>query len=315
MTMPEPDRSKSFVFYEPSGIRWRRFIRLVRGGGILTFLALVSALVGVLVTPELPAVVLPDVPHLLPLGHAHELTGDQRAGPDTLGQAGFVTAHPDSPSPSRSPLVLGYYVNWDAASIVSLRLHLGALTHLVPEWLTLQNAQGDVDDTADPSVIRLARTVNLPILALVTNFRDGWRGDELHSLLNDPEARANLVDNVYSNLREHGFAGVNLDFEGLARTDRDQMVRLMQELRAKLRPDGLLLTQSVPARDSAYDLPQLAAVADYLVIMAYDQHSQFGGPGPVASGQWFRDQIAAVRDLPREKLIVGLGNYGYDWAE
>src|SRR5262245_28301411 len=315
MTMPEPVRSKSFVFYEPSGIRWRRFIRLVQGGGILTFLALVSALVGVLVTPELPAVVLPDVPHLLPLGHAHELTGDQHAGPDTLGPAGSATADPDSPSPSGPPLILGYYVNWDAASIVSLRLHLRALTHLVPEWLTLQNAQGDLDDTSDPAVIRLAGSARLPILALVTNFRDGWRADELHALLNNSEARANLVDNVYSNLHEHGFAGVNLDFEGLARTDREQMVQLMRELRAKLHPDALLLTQSVPARDSAYDLPQLAAVADYLVIMAYDQHSQFGMPGPVASRRWFRDQIAAVRDLPRERLIVGLGNYGYDWAE
>src|SRR5262249_59652964 len=97
---------KSFVFYEPSGIRWRRFIRLVQGGGILTFLALVSALVGVLVTPELPAVVLPDVPHLLPLGHAHDLTGDQRAGPDTLGPAGPATAHLDWPAPSPPPQVL-----------------------------------------------------------------------------------------------------------------------------------------------------------------------------------------------------------------
>src|SRR5215471_21659573 len=108
--MPEPDRSRSFVFYEPSVIRWRRFIRLVQGGGILTFLALVSALVGVLVTPELPAVVLPDVPHLLPLSHAHELTGDQRGGPDALSPAISATLDPESPSPSRPPLVLGYYV-------------------------------------------------------------------------------------------------------------------------------------------------------------------------------------------------------------
>ena len=64
----------------------------------------------------------------------------------------------------------------------------------------------------------------------------------------------------------------------------------------------------------AQNLPRLAAVVDYLVVMAYDQYSQFGTPGPVASRPWFRRQIDALRDLPREKLIVGLGNYGYDWA-
>jgi len=326
MTTLEGGRSKSFVFYEPSGTRWRRFIRVIQGGGILTILALASVFVGLVVTPELPALVLPAVPHLLPLSHAHGLTSDQDFSPDALSAFGAEAgAKPDTGSltpylqssvtaEGRPPLVLGYYVNWDAASIVSLRLHFRALTHLVPEWLTLQNAQGDVDDTSDPGVIRLAGAAKLPILAMVTNFRDGWRADELHALLNDPDARTNLVDNIYSNLREHGFAGVNLDFEGLARTDRDQMVQLMRELRAKLHPDGLLLTQSVPARDSAYDLSRLADVADYLVVMAYDEHSQFGAPGPVASRRWFRDQIAALLGLPGEKLIVGLGNYGYDRA-
>jgi len=323
VTTPVRGRSMSFVFYDPSGTRWRRFVRVIEGGGILAILALASVLVGLVMTPELPALVLPAVPHLLPLSHSHGLTSDQGPSPDLLAADARATPDPGSLSEhlqtpvsaaGRTPLVLGYYVNWDAASIVSLRLHFRALTHLVPEWLTLQNAQGDIDDTSDPAVIRLATAAKLPILALVTNFRDGWRADELHTLLNDPEARTNLVDNIYSNLREHGFAGVNLDFEGLSRTDRDQMAQLLRELRAKLHPDGLLLTQSVPARDSAYDLARLAEVADYLVVMAYDEHSQFGTPGPVASRRWFRDQIAALRGLPREKLIVGLGNYGYDWA-
>jgi len=323
VTGTEPGRPKSFVFYEPSGVRWRRFLHVIRGGGALAILALALALVGVMVTPELPTLVLPAAPHLLRASHAHSLASDQGARADTRGAQDRATPVPSAvSSPLQSsasaanppPLVLGYYVNWDAASIVSLRLHFHALTHLVPEWLTLQNAQGDLDDASDPAVIRLAAAAKLPILALVTNFRDGWRADELHALLNDAEARANLVDNVSSNLREHGFAGVNIDLEGLARTDRDQMVRLMQELQTKLHADGLLLTQSVPADDSAYDLPRLAAVVDYLVVMAYDQHSQFGMQGPVASGPWFRRQIEALKGLPREKLIVGLGNYGYDWA-
>src|SRR5262249_19842738 len=159
--------------------------------------AFAAVRVGLVMAPALPAVILPAVPHRLPLSHAPAPTSDQGPSPDALDAQARATPDPDSrsshlqtsgPAEGPPPLVLGYYVNWDAASIVSLRLHLGALTHLVPEWLTLQNAQGDVDDTADPGVIRLARAANLPILALVTNFRDGWRGDELHVLLNDPEA-------------------------------------------------------------------------------------------------------------------------------
>jgi len=41
----------------------------------------------------------------------------------------------------------------------------------------------------------------------------------------------------YSNLREHGFAGVNIDFEGLARTGSEiSLVLLMQELQTKTPP-------------------------------------------------------------------------------
>jgi len=83
MTRPERGRPNSFVFYEPSGTRWRWFVRVIRGGGILSILALASVLVGLAVTPELPALVVP-VPHLLPLNHAHGLTSDQGFRPDAL---------------------------------------------------------------------------------------------------------------------------------------------------------------------------------------------------------------------------------------
>ena len=111
--------------------------------------------------------------------------------------------------------MFGYYVNWDPASIVSLRINISRLTHLVPEWLVLQNANGDLSDESDGTVIKIAEDAHLPILAMVTNFRDGWQAGDLHKILADPDRRANLIDNIYSNLVEHRFAGVNIDLEEL----------------------------------------------------------------------------------------------------
>src|SRR5258708_39959640 len=129
----------------------------------------------------------------------------------------------------------------------------------------------------------MAADAHVAILAMVTNFREGWRTDELHARLANPAARGNLIDNIYSNLLEHRFAGVNVDFEGLRVEDRERMNALMRELRAKLEPAGLLVTQSVPANDRAYDLKTLAALNDLLVIMLYDEHSTAGEPGPVGA--------------------------------
>ena len=116
---------------------------------------------------------------------------------------------------TNSPIVFGFYVNWDPASMVSLRMSLAHLTHLVPEWLILQNAQGDLEDQSDPTVIAIAGQAKLPIIALVTNYRDGWQPGDVRKILHDADARDDLIDNIYSNLAEHHFAGVNIDFEKL----------------------------------------------------------------------------------------------------
>jgi cellulose synthase/poly-beta-1,6-N-acetylglucosamine synthase-like glycosyltransferase/spore germination protein YaaH/peptidoglycan/xylan/chitin deacetylase (PgdA/CDA1 family) len=315
---------KSFVFYEPSGRRrwWFQLVALTVGA--VVGLALLSTLLSVSVTPRLPRLQLPPVANSTPApparlpgngeARAHVSVargGDSAASRDGLRDSGRTV---ETPGPGHTPFVFGYYVNWDPASVVSLRRNLRNITHLVPEWLTLANAAGDLKDSSNPDVIRTAAEANVPILAMVTNFRGGWQADDLHRLLNDPAARANLVHNIYDTLLERGFVGVHIDLERLAVRDREQMTRFMRELRAKLETAGLLVTQAVPVADPAYDLSALARINDYLAVMLYDEHWQGGPRGAVASKPWFARRLAEVgRRLPRDKTIIGVGNYGYDW--
>ncbi|MGD0437099.1 MAG: glycosyl hydrolase family 18 protein, partial [Bryobacteraceae bacterium] len=177
-----------------------------------------------------------------------------------------------------------------------------------------KNGAGDVEDNSDEQVIQIARDANLPILAELNNFRDGWQAGDLRQVLNSRAARENLVDNIYSNLEEHHFAGVNVDLEQSSDRDREKMVAFMEELRAKLEPAGLILTQSVPTDDAAYDLKRLGAICDFIVPMVYDEHYQSGEPGPVASEDWFYNELENLaKVLPAKKTVVGFGNYGYDW--
>ena len=49
--------------------------------------------------------------------------------------------------------------------------------------------------------------------------------------------------------------------------------------------------------------------------MNYDQHEDTGGPGPIASQDWFENNLKRVlKIVPKEKLICAIGNYGYDWT-
>jgi cellulose synthase/poly-beta-1,6-N-acetylglucosamine synthase-like glycosyltransferase/peptidoglycan/xylan/chitin deacetylase (PgdA/CDA1 family)/spore germination protein YaaH len=321
--------STGFVFHDPSGRRWARFQRLVKSAGIFAALAVSLFLLSLLSNPQLPSLGLPAVEHLASFSEVPTVIRGERAVknvPFKLRKAArnirYIRSaspviHPQAAArtgPSR-PAVFGFYVNWDPASIVSLRHNLHHLTHLVPEWLILQNGRGDLDDQSDPTVIRIAADAKLPILAVVTNFRGGWQAGDLHSVLRSAAARDNLVDNIYENLAEHKFAGVNIDLEELRRDDRERMVEFMRALAARLKPAGLLLSESVPTDDDAYDLRSLAAICDYIVPMVYDEHYQSGAPGPVASQEWFDSQLRSLaKVLPPAKTVIGIGGYGYDWV-
>ena len=319
----------AFIFHDPTGRRWDRFRRTtqIMGIGLGLFVALVVLIA--FTGPQLPALGLPSLSPLNNLKEVQQIIKGQKvalnvpyrmpkpAAPLKYVRSASPVLHPRPAAKvtSGAPLVWGFYVNWDANSIVSLRLHLRHLTHLVPEWLTLRNNKGDIDDASDPTVIAIARQANLPVIALLTNYRDGWQPGDVRKILNDPPRRADLIANIRANLAEHQFAGVNVDFESLQAKDRAAMVRFMQELAADLHPRGYLVSEDVPVGDDAYDLKQLAAICDYLVPMIYDEHYQSGEPGPVASQAFFEDALDKLTKLiPPGKLIAGFANYGYDWV-
>ncbi|MBZ5584851.1 MAG: glycosyltransferase [Acidobacteriia bacterium] len=321
---------RSFIFYDPTGRRWARFRRALQTGGIVV--AILAVLFAILAfgNVQLPALGLPQLEHL-PASFAEVPTiiAGERAGrnvPFRMRRAARHIQYVRSPSPllhpktaarvsAEKPIVFGFYVNWDPASMVSLRINLAHLTHLVAEWFALQNGKGDLEDGADSAVIEIAQQAKLPILGLVSNYRNGWQIGDARRVLTNPDARANLIDNIYNNLKEHSLQGVNIDLEGLETRDREPMVQFMRLLYSRLHPAGLLVTQSAPPDDPAYDLKRLAESNDYLVPMVYDEHYQSSEPGPVASEQWFEDQLDRLaKTVPPEKTVIGMGNYGYDWT-
>ena len=319
--------STSFVFHDPTGRRWVRFQRAFGVTGVLAAVLLVLFILSVISNPQLPALGLPAVDRLADFSEVAMITRGEKAAkaiPYKLHKpvkyvrnGGNPVLVPRTAAKPRAdqPIVFGFYVNWDEASKVSLRLNLSHLTHLVPEWLTLKNGQGDVEDNTDDQILQIARDAKLPVLVEINNYREGWQAGDLHRMLGNPAARRNLIDNIHHSIVEHRFAGVNIDFEQLPAKDRDRMVDFMRELSATLKPAGFLLTEDVPSDDfESYDMQQLGEINDFIVPMVYDEHYQSGTPGPVASEEWFQNQIdQLLTKLPPAKTVIGVGNYGYDW--
>ncbi|MEP6715736.1 MAG: glycosyltransferase [Terriglobia bacterium] len=322
------ENHRSFVFHDPSGRRWTRFRRVSQTGGLVLALALALVTLVAFTGPQLKTLGLPAAPPVVGAADLQSIIRGQKLQKNVPfrdpkdGRIRYVRStspvlhpRPAARTAAGAPLVWGFYVNWDPGSIVSLRLHLGHLTQLVPEWLTLQNGKGDIDDQTDQTVVAIARQANLPVIAMLTNFRDGWQPADVRAVLANADWRRDLIENIRANLAEHHFAGINIDFEDLKTRDREPLVNFMRELAAVLHAGGYIVSEDVPPDDDAYDIKRLAEVNDYLVPMVYDEHYQSGEPGPVSSETYFETQLDRLATLaPPSKMIVGFGNYGYDWT-
>ncbi|MNW39631.1 putative sporulation-specific glycosylase YdhD [compost metagenome] len=138
---------------------------------------------------------------------------------------------------------------------------------------------------------------------------------ELTNMLSNSDARQQSINGITSAIAENGFGGVVLDFEGLGfKLDAVQQQKLLndyvQQLRAAL-PTDVSLSLAVPPLNSAYkgyDYKTLAAIADDIIIMAY-QYNPAGTKAQVPEPNSLVDkaiQLALDAGVPESKLLLGI---------
>ncbi|KKI90043.1 sporulation protein [Bacillus sp. SA1-12] len=159
-------------------------------------------------------------------------------------------------------------------------------------------------------------------LVTVTNLTsEGFSTELVHEVLNNPTARTNLINNIFTLITRKGYGGVNIDFERVSAEDRDLFTGFLRQLRDRLNPAGFVLTIAVPAKTSdeipwlrGYDYGGIGAVVNFMFIMAYDWHHAGSEPGPVAPITEVRRTLEyAIARVPSKKIILGVPLYGYDW--
>lgn len=138
---------------------------------------------------------------------------------------------------------------------------------------------------------------------------------ELTNMLSNSDARQQSINGITAAVAENGFGGVVLDFEGLGfKLDAAQQQKLLndyvQQLRATL-PTDVSLSLAVPPLNSAYkgyDYKTLAAIADDIIIMAY-QYNPAGTKAQVPEPNSLVDkaiQLALDAGVPKSKLLLGI---------
>ena len=226
--------------------------------------------------------------------------------------------------------VYGYFVqNTNLPSYPSLAASFQQMTGVTP-WAFSLDSQGNVINQMEPTALAnalgFAGQRHLKTLALISNYdkrTESFSGALAHDLLRSSTNRRQAVENIYKTAVNWGISGINLDFEHVYPSDREYYSQFLRELGARLRPAGIMLTVAIPAKthddpssswSGAFDYQAIGQAVDRVMLMAYDQHYAGGVPGPIASIGWVERVLQfAVSEIPREKLILGIAGYGYNW--
>ena len=326
------------VFFDPDRRRWPRIKRGLFAVALTSSLLFLALVASVLVNPVLPALhlpsaaMLPHVVHLAPpqtaallpnpprtLKHAKQrLEAERRRSRQP--SANSVPPPPPVIAPGK-PIAAGFFVNWDDSSFTSLSENLSNLDLVMAEWLHLQDETGTLrpdDPRREAQVVDFIRShrPSVRIMPLVNNFNGTeWEGGKLAAVLRSPAARSRIVQQSLEYVTAHHYQGLSLDFEASEGDTSRLLTPLVEELAAAFHARQLELAVNVPADDQVLDYTRLGRSADYVIVMAYDEHWAGGDAGPVASDAWFSASLRRrAQQIPANRLIVAIGNYGYDWV-
>ncbi len=219
-----------------------------------------------------------------------------------------------------SKLINGYaYPNISQNALVSATPYLSTLT---PFSYGIKN-DGTLTQLNDAQMLAI---FNGPALLVVTTLTEEgvFNSNRAAQVLSEDEFSTTLIDNILAKLESGNYFGVDIDFEYIPPEYKNAYTDFISRLREKVSPYGYKVFVSLAPKTSteqrgllyeAHDYSALGSVADYVLIMTYEWGYTYGPPMAVAPLDKVETVLQyAVSQIPPEKVLMGIPNYGYDWT-
>ncbi len=184
-----------------------------------------------------------------------------------------------------------------------------------PTWLSVADNEGNLTSLCSSSYVETAHAMGLEVWVLVDNFSTDM---STYEVLSRTSTRTALINNLMAEIRACGADGINVDFESLTEAAAPHFLQFLRELSVACRQEGIVLSVDnyVPTSSTAYyDRAEQGAVADYVIIMGYDEHWRSSDAGSTASLPFVQAGIEnTLAEVPQRKVINALPFYTRVWG-
>lgn len=217
------------------------------------------------------------------------------------------------------PVSLGWHqvTNQEANGRISNILQSTKGVNVIsPTWFYLNDNDGNIYSLASREYVNYCHQNNVEVWALVSNLENP-EADSTY-VLTHTSTRDYLENQIIASAIEYDLDGINLDFEALSGDVGDAYIQFIRELSLKCENNNLVLSVDnyVPTSYTAfYNRAEQAVFADYVIIMAYDEHySGSEDIGSVASIGFVREGVEnTLKEVPPEQTILGMPFYSRVW--
>ncbi len=189
------------------------------------------------------------------------------------------------------------------------------LNVISPTWFSLKSTDGDIRSIATREYVDKAHNMGMEVWALIDNFD---KDVSTFQTLSKTTSRTNLIRNLMNEVLKYDIDGINVDFEEVSYDAGEPFVQFIRELSIECRKEGIVLSVDnyVPRESTThYNRKEQGIVADYVIIMGYDEHWGSGGvAGSVASLGFVEDGIVqTLEEVPANKVINAVPFYTRVW--
>ncbi|WP_287824551.1 glycosyl hydrolase family 18 protein [Clostridium sp.] len=185
---------------------------------------------------------------------------------------------------------------------------------------------GSLREINDTALIEAARQANVAPLMVISNLLSGggFNSDLARSILSSQQLQDTLLDNVIKTLKVKNYYGLDIDFEYIYPEDRELYNNFLRKAVQRLKPLGYSVTTALAPKLSAgqkgilyeaHDFPVHGQLVSHVILMTYEWGYTYGPPMAVAPINSVRRVLDyAVTAIPRDKILMGIPNYGYNWT-
>lgn len=187
---------------------------------------------------------------------------------------------------------------------------------IAPTWFSLMGTDGTLADIGSTDYVAKAHEMGYEVWGVVDNFT---QKTDTNEVLSKTSSRTILEQNLINTALNYGLDGINIDFEQLQGETGDDFAQFLRELSIYTRANNLVLSVDnyVPQDYTDFYRRDIQGrVADYVVIMGYDEHTAASDEaGSVASLGFVTQGIEdTLTEVPAEQVINAVPFYTRKWS-